>query len=127
MTSAPMQRKAQPVVRYFHGGNRGLKVGGYILPPSETGQSSVSDFDAQAQRVHRRDRVYVSTSPADAEFFAAASREPVVYEVEPEGEIEPDPDCTSGVSFACLKARIVSVHNIAGETIKKHRDAMRAR
>jgi hypothetical protein len=119
---SPMNSK--PVTRYFHGGNRGLKVGGYILPPSETGRSSASDFGAE--KVHRKDRVYLSTRQADAEFFASASHEPVVYEVEPEGAVEPDPDCISGVSFACHKAKIISVHKIAGKTIKKHRKAMLA-
>ena len=27
MTNAPVQANAQPVARYFHGGNRGLKAG----------------------------------------------------------------------------------------------------
>ena len=125
MTNAPIQRNAKLVVRYFHGGNRGLKVGDYILPPSETGRDSASDFGAQI--VHRKDRVYVSTRQSDAEFFASANRDPVVYEVEPEGEIEPDSDCISGVSFACRKAKIISVHKISGKKIKKHRKAMIAR
>ena len=122
MTDAPIQRNAKPAARYFHGGNRGLKVGDYILPPSETGRDSASDFGAQI--VHRRDRVYVSTRQSDAEFFASTCPKPVVYEVEPQGEIEPDPDCISGVSFACPKAKIISVRKISGKNIKKHRKAM---
>jgi hypothetical protein len=125
MTNAPVQTNAQPVARYFHGGNRGLKAGDYILPPSETGRSSVSDFGAQ--RVHRKDRIYVSTRLGDAAFFASASDEPVVYEVEPAEPVEPDPDCISGVSFACPKAKIVSIHEIPSAVIEKHREAMRAR
>jgi hypothetical protein len=123
MTNAPIQRNAKSVARYFHGGNRGLRVGDYILPPSVTGRDSASDFGAHI--VHRKDRVYVSTRQIDAQFFAAASQEPVVYEVEPEGELAPDPDCTSGVSFTCPKAKIISAHKIAGKIIKKHRKAMR--
>ena len=121
MTNAPIQN-AKPVAHYFHGGNRGLKVGDYILPPSNTGRDSASDFGAQ--NVHRKDRVYVSTGQSHAEFFASASPRPVVYEVEPEGEIEPDTDCISGVSFACPKAKIIAIHEISGETITKHRKAM---
>ena len=29
----------KPTTRYYHGGNRGLKVGQFILPPSETGKN----------------------------------------------------------------------------------------
>jgi hypothetical protein len=94
MTNAPIQRDPKPVTRYFHGGNRGLEIGDYILPPSDTGRPSVSDFGAHI--VHRKDRVYLSIRQSDAEFFASASHKPVVYEVEPEREFEPDP------VFRCL-------------------------
>jgi hypothetical protein len=125
MTIDPMQGNAKPVARYFHGGNRGLKVGEYILPPSETGRESASDFGAQP--VHRKDRVYVITSLSDAQFFASGADEPVVYEVEPVGEFASDPDCRSGVSFTCQKAKIIAVHKIRGKIIKKHRKMMIAR
>jgi lysyl-tRNA synthetase, class I len=85
MTSAPIQGTAKPSARYFHGSNRGRKVGDYILPPSETGRASASDFGAEI--VHRKDRVYVTTSLTDAQLFASGSLKPVVYEVEPEGEL----------------------------------------
>jgi hypothetical protein len=122
MASAPIQGTAKPVARYFHGGNRGLKVGDYILPPSETGRNSASDFGAQI--VHRKDRVYATTSLTDAQLFASGSHDPVVYEVEPEGELAPDPDCTSGVSFTCPKAKIIAIHRISGKNIKKARKAL---
>jgi hypothetical protein len=125
MTSAPIQVTAKPVARYFHGGDRGLKVGEYILPPSETGRTSASDFGAQI--VHRKDRVYVTTSLTDAQLFAAGSHEPVVYEVEPQGELAPDSDCTSGVSFTCPKAKIIAVHRISGKKIRKARKVLIAR
>jgi hypothetical protein len=123
VTDASKQGNANPVTRYFHGGNRGLKVGDYILPASATRRASASDFGAE--KTHQKDRVYVSTNPSHAQFFASASRDPVVYEVEPEGELEPDPDCRTGVSFACSKAKIISVHKIPGKIIKKHKKAMR--
>ena len=122
MTNAPIQKTAKPIARYFHGSNRGLKVGEYILPPSETGRESASDFGAQI--VHRKDRVYVSTRQRDAELFASANREPVVYEVEPEGEVAPDPDCKSGASFTCAKAKIIAIHKISGKNIKKARKVL---
>jgi hypothetical protein len=52
-------------------------------------------------------------------FFASASREPVVYEVEPEGQLASDPECRSGVSFTCRKAKIIAIHKISGKSIKK--------
>ena len=125
MTSAPIQGTAKPVARYFHGSNRGRKVGDYILPPSETGRASASDFGAEI--VHRKDRVYVTTSLTDAQLFASGSHEPVVYEVEPEGELASDPDCTSGVSFTCPKAKIIAVHKISGKKIRKARKVLIAR
>jgi hypothetical protein len=98
------------------------QVGDYILPPSVTGRDSASEFGAQI--VHRKDHVYVSTRQSDTQFFASASHEPVVYEVEPEGELAPDPDCSSRVSFTCPKAKIISVHKISGKNIKKARKAL---
>lgn len=122
MTHAPIQGNAKPVARYFHGGNRGLKIGDYILPPSETRRASASDFGAQL--VHQKDRVYVTTRLTDAQFFASGSQKPIVYEVEPEGELAPDPDCNSGVSFTCSKAKIIALRKIPGKIIKKHQQAM---
>lgn len=116
------QESETSVVRYFHGGNRGLKVGEYVLPPSETGSESASDFGAQV--VHRKDRVYVSTTLADAQLFVSGNPEPIVYEVEPDGDIEPDPDCKSGVSYTCRRAKIVSIHKIPGKQIKKARKVL---
>ncbi|QQN66749.1 NAD(+)--rifampin ADP-ribosyltransferase [Bradyrhizobium diazoefficiens] len=122
MTGEAIPQSNAKVVRYYHGGNRGLKVGQCILPASETGKESASDFGAG--KLHRKDRVYVSVALEHAQFFASGSKTPVVYEVEPEGEIEPDPDCKTGVSFACQKAKVVGVHNIRGKTVKKFKKMM---
>ena len=74
--------------------------------------------------VHRKDRVYVSTALTDAQLFASGNPEPIVYEVEPDGDIEPDPDCKSGVSYTCRRAKIVSIHKIPGKQIKKARKVL---
>jgi Rifampin ADP-ribosyl transferase len=124
MIGGPNDPSKKPTTRYYHGGNRGMKVGQYILPPSETGKESASDFGAE--KVHRKDRVYVSNRLEDAQFFASGNKTPVVYEVEPDGEIEPDPDCEVGVSFACRKAKIVGIQNVSGKTIKKFKKMMMA-
>jgi hypothetical protein len=123
MTNAPTHTNTKLRTRYFHGGNRGHKVGAYILPPSNTGSKSASDFGAEA--VHRKDRVYVTIAVSHAEYFASEKPDPVIYEVQPEGKIEPDPDCNSGVSFACPKAKIIVIHEIPNDTIEKYRKMMK--
>lgn len=95
-------------VRYYHGGPRGRDRGALLLPPSITGEPSLSEFGAAG--IHRRDRVYVTTSYSGALLYAAANRKGVVYEVEPLGELEPDPDCNQpGLSFQCARARVLRV------------------
>jgi hypothetical protein len=115
--------KKQP--RYFHGGKRGLVAGGYVLPPSITNVLSTYDYVAMGD-LHRRDRVYITTDLTAAQLYAAGNsagtQKPAVYEVTPEGVVEPDPDCRhSGHSYACEKAKIVAVHNVPGKLIKKAR------
>lgn len=114
-------------VRYFHGGPRGLRVGSYILPPTETGKRSLSDYGAAG--VHRRDRVYVATDISGAAIYAVMhpSMNGVVYEVAPEGDIEPDPDCDQfGLSFSCVRARIIAVRKMRGNFMRKARKALLA-
>ena len=107
--------------RYFHGGNKGLRVGEYILPPATTKTLSTSQL-VDTRGNHRTDRVYVTTVFTEAQMFAAPNRKPVVYEVEPEGSLEDDPDNKlSGRSYACEKAKIISIHKVPGKVVKKVR------
>ncbi len=96
----------------FHGGPATLRVGGRILPPSVTGVPSCARYGAAG--VCRTDRVYLTPSVDVARLFAAlcpARGGAAVYKVEPEGELEADPDCdVPGLSFQCVSARIVKVH-----------------
>lgn len=114
---------------YYHGGIPGLRVGQYILPPSETGALSLSDMveiltvgpevAEETRRVHNRDRVYLTTELDTATIFAghyphpdgARRRGGDVYRVEPEGQIEPDPDYhgDDGASIAAPRARITGI------------------
>jgi hypothetical protein len=91
----------------------------YILPPSITKVLSASDFVAMGG-VHRKDRVYVTTDLTAAQLYAVgnsgAGQKPIVYEVAPEGDLEPDPDCRHAEhSYACEKAKIIAVHNVPGK------------
>ena len=107
----------------YHGGNRGLKVGGFILPPAATGKRCTSDYVANL--AHRRDRVYVTPSFAAACLYASVHEEPTVYEVAPEGDLEQDPDCeTPELSAACARARIIAVHKVPGKVIKRCRKVL---
>jgi hypothetical protein len=117
--------------RYFHGGKRGLVAGGYVLPPSITNVLSSSDYAAMGG-VHRRDRVYITTDLTAAQLYGASNsaggRKIAVYEVIPQGILEPDPDCRhSNHSYACEKAKIVAVHNVPGKLIKKARRVLLTR
>ncbi|NPU65380.1 hypothetical protein HL667_10270 [Bradyrhizobium sp. 83012] len=104
--------------RYYHGGDGGLKVGDYILPPNDTGKDNMVGLNP----LHRKDRVYVTKDIAGAMFFASGSLTPTVYEVAPEGLIEDDPDHKiKGVSFACPKARIIGFYNIPDVVIQRNR------
>ena len=94
-------------VKFYHGGAPGLSE---ILPPIETGSSCSSDYGAG--HVHDRKKVYITTDPNAALIFAALhpSRDGVVYQVEPYGEIENDPDCDQDdLSFQCDGAIIVGI------------------
>ena len=109
---------------YYHGGVRELEPGDLILPPDETGALSIADVRypdeetaAKVARVHRKDRVYLTTDPNIARLCAALapnSRRRYggdVYAVEPIGAVEPDPDYLSddGASVQAARALIIRV------------------
>jgi len=113
---------------YWHGGQRGLKVGAYLLPPCETGAKATSDYAAEFPGGHvmRPDRVYVTTDREGAVMFAAMHPSGgTVYEVSPEGPLIEDPDCMEvGFSYECARARILSAKNVSGFMRSKIRRAM---
>lgn len=96
------------MTNYYHGGRPGIQRGAFLLPPDITKAPSCSEFGAAG--VHRTDRVYVTTSLAAAMVFAAGQRKGCVYEVEPIGDLEHDPDCNEvGLSFQVPKARVLRI------------------
>jgi len=95
-------------VKYYHGGYGGLREGKLVLPPSITGALSCADYGAH--NVCRRDRVYITTGVEEARYIASKTPGGKVYEVFPIGELADDPDCSEkGLSFECVKARVVRV------------------
>lgn len=100
-------------MRLWHGGAPGLTIGGKILPSQATGAPSAADYGAAG--VTRRDRVYMVASRESAEVFALLhpSGRGQVYEVEPIGDLEPDPDCTEpGLSWQAEAALIWRVRSV---------------
>jgi hypothetical protein len=98
-------------MKYFHGGVKGLKIGGIILAPEITLRFTlghyVSDEDKAAGH-SRGDQVYITTDVNAARVYASMWPGGDVYQVEPIGEMENDLDAV-GVSFVCDSARIISV------------------
>lgn len=113
-------------LRMYHGGGRGLAVGEYILTADLIGRSNT--YGHAPEGVYRKDRVYITGFLQDAQLFACKDNDdPVVYVVEPVGELEPDDDNkTPGRSFACASAKIVAVEEIPARTIQQARNAIRA-
>lgn len=100
------QRELLAGNKYWHGGAAGLQVGELILPPSHTGAASTADL---ADMPTRRDRVYFTTVYELARGYAAhTSGRNAVYQVEPLGQVETDPDYPR-VGWQAAKARIVEV------------------
>ena len=117
--AAPSHAQMAKARRYFHGGKAGHKE---ILPPSVTG---AAQNGVVPSNVRREDRVYVTTDIAAAILWAAQHSSPMLYEVQPKGVIEADPD-HKGVdtSFQCEKAEIVALHAIPEETLQQARSAL---
>lgn len=124
--------------RWYHGGFPGLKRGGKILPPSVTGAFSIADLKDEdlkdrVAEVHSRNLVYLARDIADARLWASlhpayggANRGGDLYEVTPDGPLQPDPDYLpdDGGSMACSSATIVRVverrvPRPAGEQIRR--------
>lgn len=95
-------------IRYFHGGPIGRQRGAYLLPPCLTKAPSLATYGAGG--VCRTDRVYVTTDARAALMYAAGVPKGVIYEVEPVGDLEADPDCSQpGLSFQCERAKVLKV------------------
>ena len=107
---------------YWHGGPRGLRRGDYILPPSKTGtRNTLASYGTVASGLARLDRVYVTNERIAAVMYASGLPGlGCVYEVEPVGDLTPDPDCNKpGLSWECERALIVGVYPVSKKTVRK--------
>jgi hypothetical protein len=95
-----------------------------LLPPSITKAKSTTDL-VGPNDVHRDDRVYITTNINAALMYASVFRRGVIYEVEPIGKIEPDPDCSMvDLSFQCERARIKRIQKISDLVLSSARDLL---
>lgn len=117
------QKELAAQTRVYHGGGRGLAVGDFIKPATETG---IFNCTVETVPDYRSDRVYVTHHLQDAKLFASKDNEdPVVYVVETIGELEPDGDNRSpGRSFSCERAKITAVIEIPVKEIQQARNAV---
>lgn len=112
-------------ILYWHGGPVGRQRGAFLLPPALTGAKCCSDLMA-GNDVHRRDRVYLTTSYKAALLYAASHRKGVIYLCEPVGILEDDPDCDKdGLSYGCERARVLKVIKPKAWEIEMAREALR--
>ena len=116
---------------YFHGGPRGLWVGDALVPADAlptAANETLTGIAAEmgAADIARRDRVYVTVAFTAAAMFAALRPTPgVVYEVEPVGALEHDPDTNeSGLSFMCERATVRRVHFLTPKQVRRVRETL---
>ena len=114
---------------YYHGGLPGRTRGTFLLPPNFTKVRSMARLIKEEADgvVLREDRVFVTTSRNAALMFASGWRRGVIYEVEPIGLLEPDPDCSMpGLSWQCEKARVLRIIKPKPADIAMARSALAA-
>jgi hypothetical protein len=95
---------------------RMVELGDYILPPNDTGKDNMIGLNP----LQKKDRVYVTKEIAGAMWFASRSDSPMVYEVTPEGGLDPDHK-RKGISVACPKAKIIALHNVPDSVARRNR------
>jgi hypothetical protein len=101
--------------RYFHGGNAGLEIGDYIRSPAETGAKQNGSVPSH---IRGKDHIYMVRELVKAAPWAAHHPNPIIYEVEPEGDVEDDPDVDEpGLSYRCPKAKIVAIHHVPADML----------
>jgi hypothetical protein len=114
---------------YYHGGIPGLALGDEVLPPSVTGmQDSASRISREEFGVEyvRLDRVFLGASVDIASLYAAmypARDGGWVYEVEPCGPLEPDPDYRGENPMDSVQAPSATIVRVLGPLAP---DAVRA-
>lgn len=122
------EKRAASSGRYWHGGRTGLEVGTVLIPRAEAERNGddMTHYDLQrgyGMNVTDPERVYFSSNREFARGFAGriqggdsdtgiVYQHGALYEVEPLGEIEKDPDFEGDVSWCAPRARIIAVEEV---------------
>ena len=103
------------MTRYWHGGGR--NPGEWLLPSTETGNERSGPGDGW---------VYVTPNRALAVNYSASTDSPWVYEVQPLGELEQDPEShlEPGQSMRCRKARILRRERPSANEVQRARSSL---
>jgi len=94
-------------VAYFHGTSTACNIEDELLPPSKTGKLQESN------RKKNLDRVFFTKDKGSAQIYAGRATsifggDPVVYKVEPSGEITCHNDQPGTTVFSALAARVLA-------------------
>lgn len=113
-------------IRLWHGGAPGRRVGDLILPPDITGLKRTLADETRDQGIagvaQRRDRIYVTTRRDVAKAFAGKWPNPLtgglgygsLYQVEVQGDLNPDDDLLSLEGFfEADQAIVLSVYDVS--------------
>lgn len=122
------EKRATSSGRYWRGGRTGLEIGTILIPRAEAERNGddMTHYDLQrgyGMNVTDPERVYFSSNREFARGFAGriqggdsdtgiVYQHGALYEVEPLGEIEKDPDFEGGVSWCAPSARIIAVEEV---------------
>lgn len=129
-----------PEQTYWHGGFPGIRVGAHLLSPNDAAAARIPIAYTPREhpalgRVSRTDRVYFSTSEEFARAYAfqteitttsgqLASRG-TLYQVQPIGPVEEDPDY-AGHAVSWCSPRAIVVDIVETDVRMRARDATRA-
>ncbi len=138
-TTAQNGLTVPPIIEgvYYHGGTAYMKVGDYVLPRSVTGLAALRDsmsFERQVafigedlQIFEDGEWAFITENFKLAAYYAVRcelrQKRGWVYRVEPEGEIEIDPDRVIDC-FRCSRARIIAVEKIPFALTQKIKSKM---
>lgn len=122
-----LSRPAIESVRFFHGGPRGLAVGDHILPAAEVGHARSVDGPVPIEGIEDAAWVHVTTDRDLAVTYASTiAGGGCLYEVAPPWPLRVNHDSVRpDISFRCLRAEIIAIHEISPDETARRARAVR--